>query len=187
MTPPLSGHALVIDLAKISVNGLAFDTEIDQKQLQLPEDDALTVTAPIRVQGRLTKVMEQVYFRGSVQGALSVQCSRCLDLVQDMFAEDLQVVFFPIGAHGHADDVTADHSTDDLDVYVHDGNRLDLYPVVREHVVMAFPVQTLCREDCVGLCQVCGINRNEQSCACQDESEDPRFSILKRLTLPESS
>jgi uncharacterized protein len=52
---------------------------------------------------------------------------------------------------------------------------------------MAFPVQTLCREDCVGLCQVCGINRNEQSCACQEESGDPRFAILKRLTIRESS
>ena len=187
MTPPLSGHALVVDLAKISANGLAVDTEIEQDQLHLPEDEALTVTAPIRVQGRLTKVMEQVYFRGSVEGALSGQCSRCLDVVHYSFTEDLQVVFFPMGAHGHSDDLPSDHSTDDLDVYLHDGIRLDLYPVVREHVVMAFPVQTLCREDCVGLCQVCGGNRNEQSCACQDASDDPRFAILKRLTLPESS
>lgn len=77
--------------------------------------------------------------------------------------------------------------SDDLDVYTHDGFRLNLYPLVRDQVVMAFPVQILCREDCAGLCQTCGANRNEQQCACEAESADPRFAILKNLQSSESA
>ncbi|MDH3602347.1 MAG: DUF177 domain-containing protein [Candidatus Tectomicrobia bacterium] len=183
MTPPQLGHALVIDLAKIPVHGLTLDTEV---MPAVPQDD-LTLTMPVRVQGLLTRVMEQVYFQGNICGTVAVPCSRCLDTVHDTFEADLRIVFFPVGAYGTSDETAQERFTDDLDLYLHDGMRLDLNPVVHEHVVMALPVQTLCREDCVGLCQVCGINRNEQSCACQLESEDPRFSILKRLTIPESS
>lgn len=182
--PPQSDHALVIDLAKIPVYGLTLDTEVIPA---VPQDDDLALTTPVRVRGRLTRVMEQVYFQGSVCGTVAVPCSRCLDMVHDAFAADLQIVFLPAGAYGTSDETAQDRITDDLDLYLHDGVQLDLNPVVREHVIMAFPVQTLCREDCVGLCQVCGINRNEQSCACQEESGDPRFAILKRLTIPESS
>jgi len=79
------------------------------------------------------------------------------------------------------DAMEATGETDDLDVYSHDGSRIDLYPLVRDQVVMAFPVQTLCREDCAGLCQACGANLNEQPCACQIESGDPRFAVLRQL------
>ena len=182
--PPQSDHALVIDLAKIPVYGLTLDTEV---MPAVPQDDDLALTTPVRVRGRLTRVMEQVYFQGRICGTVDVPCSRCLDMVQDTFVADLRIVFLPAAAYSTSDETAQDRITDDLDLYLHDGVRLDLNPVVREYVIMAFPVQTLCREDCVGLCQVCGINRNEQSCACQEESGDPRFAILKRLTSPESS
>jgi uncharacterized protein len=166
------------------VLGLTWAAEF---QPAVPQADDLVLTTPVRVQGRLTRATEQVYFQGSVCGTVAVLCSRCLERVQDTFAADLRIVFLPADAYGTSDETARDRFIDDLDLYLHDGVRLDLNPVVREYVIMAFPVQTLCRDDCVGLCQVCGINRNEQSCTCQEESGDPRFAILKRLTIPESS
>lgn len=68
MSPPLSGHVLIIDLAKIPAHGLRLETEIGPAELALPEDEQLSITAPVHVQGRLTKVMEQVYFHGSIGG-----------------------------------------------------------------------------------------------------------------------
>ncbi len=186
MTPPLPGHALVIDLAKIPIHGLALDTEIAPASLHLPQDESFTVTAPIRVQGLLTKVMEQVYFQGQICGTLTVPCSRCLELVSDDFVVDVRVVFLFAASYGSSDEERWDSFADDLDVYAHDGIRMDLQPLVRDQVVLAFPAQTLCREDCAGLCQVCGANRNEQPCACQVENTDSRFAILKRLNLPSS-
>ncbi|MCH9662226.1 MAG: DUF177 domain-containing protein [Gammaproteobacteria bacterium] len=175
---------MVIDLAKIPVYGLTLDTEVVP---QLPEAEDLTLTTPVHVQGRLTRVLEQVFFKGIASGKVGVLCSRCLDPVDDAFQADMQIVFVPAGSHQDADDTAQDYAVDDLDLCLHDGVRIDLAPVVDEHVVMALPVQTLCREDCQGLCQVCGINGNEQSCRCEVEGGDLRFSILKNLTIPESS
>ena len=181
MSPPISGHVLIVDLAKLPAQGLKLETAIGPAELALPEDEQLSMTAPVQVRGRLTKVMEQVYFHGSICGTMVVPCSRCLEVVDDGFEVEVRGVFLPLGSYRNAGDVEATGETDDLDVYSHDGSRIDLYPLVRDQVVMAFPVQTLCREDCAGLCQACGANLNEQPCACQIESGDPRFAVLRQL------
>ncbi len=137
--------------------------------------------APVQVQGLLTRVLEQVYFHGRIRGMVVAPCSRCLDRVNDPFDVEVRGVFLPVGSDRVSSDADEDVVTDDLDVYTHDGLRLNLYPLVRDQVVMAFPVQVLCREDCAGLCQTCGANRNEQLCSCEAENIDPRFAILKGL------
>jgi uncharacterized protein len=181
VSPPLSGHALTVDLAKIPAYGLTLETEIGPAALALPEDEQLLITVPVQVQGRLTKVMEQVFFHGSIGGVIVAPCSRCLEAVNDGFAVEVRGVFLPVGSHRISDEGGEGGATDDLDVYSHDGLRINLYPLVRDQVVMAFPVQTLCREDCAGLCQACGANLNEEPCACQSESGEPRFAVLKQL------
>ena len=187
MSPPLSGRVLIVDLAKLPAHGLRLETSIGSAELALPEDEQASVTAPVQVQGRLTKVMEQVYFHGSIVGTVVAPCSRCLEVVNDGFDVEVRGVFLPAGSKRLTGDADEGVVTDDLDVYSHDGHRINLYPLVRDQVVMAFPVQTLCREDCAGLCQACGANLNEQPCACQDEHGDPRFAVLKRLKSLESS
>ncbi len=187
VSPPLSGHALVVDLAKIPARGLRLETEIGPAELALPEDEQLSITAPVNVCGRLTKVMEQVYFHGSIRGTVVAPCSRCLEMVDDGFDVEVRGVFLPVGSNRVSSDADQGVVTDDLDVYIHDGLRINLYPLVRDQVVMAFPVQTLCREDCAGLCQACGVNLNEQPCTCQVESGDPRFAVLKHLRSSESA
>jgi DUF177 domain-containing protein len=39
----------------------------------------------------------------------------------------------------------------------------------------------LCRDDCQGLCPVCGANRNTIDCSCEVRWEDPRLAVLKAL------
>jgi uncharacterized protein len=183
VSPSLSGHVLIVDLAKLPAQGLKLETAIGPAELALPEDEQLSITAPVQVRGRLTKVMEQVYFHGSICGTVVAPCSRCLESVDDGFDVEVRGVFLPSGSPRLSDDEAV--VTDDLDVYSHDGSRINLYPLVRDQVVMAFPVQTLCREDCAGLCQACGANLNEQPCACEIESGDPRFAVLKQLKSPD--
>jgi len=185
VAPRQSGHVLVIDLAKIPIHGMTLETEVEPALLQLPQDEL--VTRPICVQADLAKVTEQVYVQGRISGIVTVPCSRCLEMVDDRFVAAFQVAFLPPGMRGVDDEENRGDVSDDLDLYIHDGIRLDLLPLVRDQVVVSLPVQTLCRADCAGLCQVCGGNRNEQPCACQESSGDPRFAVLKRLTMPESS
>ena len=56
---------------------------------------------------------------------------------------------------------------------------IDLGEVMREQFYLALPMKPLCREDCQGLCPVCGINRNRETCTCQAEWVDPRLEAVR--------
>lgn len=57
----------------------------------------------------------------------------------------------------------------------------DLAEEVRAQIYFAFPAKPLCKEDCKGLCPVCGCNLNESSCSCDTKTADPRLAVLKKL------
>ena len=184
VTPRQADHALVVDVVKIPEEGLAYAAEVAPEMLRLPQEDAVTMQMPVVVRGLFTKVAQQVYFHGRLHGVVTVPCSRCLEMVQSHFVTEVRAVFFPPAS------VAAEEAqqgvTDELDLYEHNGVTLDLQPLVRDQVVLSFPVQPLCRDDCAGLCQVCGNNRNERPCTCQVERKDSPFAVLKQLNLKPS-
>ena len=179
--------ALEVGLAKIPDEGLAFEAEVTAAYLQLPETTEVELSAPILVRGQLTKVGEQVYFRGLTRGTLMVPCSRCLEMLQSQFMMEIHVVYLPPSTRLHIEGEDGVDADDELDLYSHDGMTLDLRPPVRDIVLLAFPIQPLCRPDCLGLCQVCGENRNEVACTCQTAAGDPRFASLQQFRFPKTS
>jgi len=42
-------------------------------------------------------------------------------------------------------------------------------------------VKILCREDCKGVCPVCGQNRNERDCGCDTFVPDPRMAAINTI------
>ena len=69
---------------------------------------------------------------------------------------------------------------EDLNIAVFDGEGIELDDLVREELLLALPVNVLCREDCKGLCPQCGQDLNLGSCECEPEV-DARLSVLKAL------
>jgi uncharacterized protein len=177
--------ALLVGIAQLPEEGLVLQGEIPMDLLQLPQTEEIALAVPLQVQGVLNKMAEQIYFQGIIRGTLAAPCSRCLEIAHSDVAVEMRVVFLPPGSA--AAPVDEERLADELDLYTHDGITIDLRPLVRDQVVLAFPLQPLCRPDCAGLCQVCGGNRNEAPCTCQVEGGDPRFALLKQLSFPESS
>jgi uncharacterized protein len=70
---------------------------------------------------------------------------------------------------------------EDLGVSYYEEDVINLAELVREQCYLALPMKPLCREDCRGLCPVCGVNRNRETCACVTNWVDPRFDALRRL------
>lgn len=58
---------------------------------------------------------------------------------------------------------------------------LDISQEIRDTVILGLPAKVLCREDCRGLCPVCGADLNQETCTCQREVMDPRWDALKKL------
>ena len=65
------------------------------------------------------------------------------------------------------------------EMYWYQGDHLDLAPMLREQVILAAPMQPLCREECLGLCSQCGQNLNERRCGCPPEQAPSPFRVLR--------
>ena len=127
----------------------------------VPED------APIQGELMLEGVVEGVYVHGSLAGRFRLRCARCLkEFVRDFdVAMDEMFVRDP----GPEDDyVLASDLT------------LDPEPMVRDAVVLEMPFSPLCRPECLGLCPVCGGDRNLGECPGHEEV-DPRWAGLSGL------
>lgn len=59
--------------------------------------------------------------------------------------------------------------------------QLDLDELLRSDVILALPMKFLCRDDCKGICSICGVNRNQAECHCSTQTVDPRLEALKQL------
>ncbi|MCL5746530.1 MAG: DUF177 domain-containing protein [Acidobacteria bacterium] len=69
----------------------------------------------------------------------------------------------------------------EADVGFYAGDGLELKEILRERVLLALPMQRVCREDCKGICPSCGKNRKEGDCGCQPKLADSRWAALKQL------
>ena len=73
-----------------------------------------------------------------------------------------------------------DGETSKLDV-----DRIDLEPLAREAVLLELPLAPLCRDDCAGLCPVCGADRAEAAltggCGHDEPVVDRRWAALEDI------
>lgn len=123
---------------------------------------------------------DEVFVRGRIAGEFHVACARCLAPARiEARDDDLQLTFLKDPAPGSREALTIE----DLDTFAHDGEVVDLAPVVREMLLLAIPITPLCDPDCRGICAVCGCNRNEEACDCsaQEQLDTPWSEALSRL------
>ncbi|MFI6697184.1 YceD family protein [Streptomyces sp. NPDC050433] len=139
--------------------------------------------APVELTLRLESVMEGVLVTGTARATAEGECVRCLEPVRQDVAADFQEMF----SYPDADDrgrskqaEPADDAEDDEDrLYIEDG-LFDLEPVLRDAVVLALPMQPVCRETCAGLCSECGIRLDENPDH-HHAAVDPRWAALQGL------
>jgi uncharacterized protein len=118
----------------------------------------------------VTRAVNGTVFRLRFTAELHGPCYRCLEdaaLAQTVDASEYQ-----------AEDSQGDEELES--VYVTD-DRLDLAAWSRDAVVLALPDKILCREDCAGLCPVCGRNLNFEPHGHEGDETDPRWAALAEL------
>jgi uncharacterized protein len=67
------------------------------------------------------------------------------------------------------------------EAYRYVGDLVDLGPMVRESLMLDLPLAPLCRDDCPGLCPVCGADLRAGDCGCDRVPLDPRWGALADL------
>ncbi|MDD2980416.1 MAG: DUF177 domain-containing protein [Hespellia sp.] len=114
----------------------------------------------------------EITISGNTKLVIAIPCDRCLEEVKKEF--DLDFV------------KTVDLNQSDADLvegldesnYI-DGYNLDVDKLLYNEILIGWPMKILCREDCKGICNVCGQNLNKGTCSCEDTGLDPRMSVIR--------
>jgi len=132
-----------------------------QRYLPVPE----TVPAELSITRASTGTVFELRFDARLHGP----CYRCLaDAVLDV----------PISAREYE---ATNAESEELRTPYLDDDRLDLSAWARDAVALALPDQILCREDCAGLCPVCGKDLNSEPHTHDEEHADARWAALAEL------
>lgn len=124
-----------------------------------------------------------VVVRGDIGATVPQACGRCLETFPARVAAAVDVRLLPRPATSD----TVKLGADDLDVDFYADDQLDLDRVVETETTLALPMKPLCRDDCRGLCPVCGTNRNVTACGCAEKTADPRWAALNNITVRPTS
>ena len=94
------------------------------------------------------------------------ECSRCLKRVE----KDIEFGF------------SEKFAAEDEEAYPLNDKRIDLSEAVYQNVILNMPQRYLCKDDCRGICPVCGADLNQKQCDCKiEETSVNAFSVLNDL------
>jgi len=72
---------------------------------------------------------------------------------------------------------------EDMESNFYQGGEIRLSEIACEQIFLEIPFNPLCRDDCKGLCSICGKDLNLGSCGCVQEVFGSGFSALQKLKL----
>lgn len=142
----------------------------------------LSALGPVECRGSLTYSAPSFLLRGALRYEQTVVCDRCLKPVELAVQGDLDLMLIERPRlRGGTGGGEAELQESDLGVVEVAGDGFETRPLVLEQVALGVPMKPLCRENCRGLCPVCGIDRNVESCDCAALAPDPRWAALASL------
>ncbi len=152
--------------------------------LALAAQGSCRIQDPLDVSIFISPVAGMFRVDGKLRTEVGLTCSRCLAAFVDTLASHFRVTYtrqLPEidDPFSEARELTAE----EMGLVPFEGESIDLQTTLQEQVILALPMQPLCRSDCRGLCARCGANLNQGGCDCTAESVDPRLAVLKQLKL----
>ena len=127
--------------------------------------------ADVHLRLRLESVMEGVLVSGDIEVPLTGSCARCLEPIEDTLTLAVQELYAYEGS-------TTEATSEEDEVRLVEGERIDLEPMVRDAVVLSLPLAPVCDEDCAGLCAECGQRWDDLPDDHTHEQLDPRWAGL---------
>jgi uncharacterized protein len=177
---------MFLDIKDLEVRPREFEENFQPGVIDLAQE--VRQITPLRASGRAElveehhgkhEVIQDIRLRGRFSAGLELQCARCLEPVRHDVNRQFELLYRPLGADAGRDELSVTDAEAEIGYY--QGKGILLEDVLREQVLLALPLKTICRENCKGLCPQCGRNLNQEQCSCAIPVEDPRWEALKDI------
>lgn len=116
----------------------------------------------------VSRTPQGLLLQGDFQGNLDIECVRCLKSYEQRLHWDMTELY-----------VFNRENVDEDNQLLPDNAQIDIEEYVHEDAMLDIPLNPICKEDCQGLCQVCGIDLNLEDCGHEDppaEEDDEDFA-----------
>ncbi len=125
---------------------------------------------PVRVSGEVTNELGVLRLKGTIEAVYSTSCARCLKHLEVPLKAEVDTIL--------SDDPEAE---EDEELFVVSGDTVDTSEVMEPALFLEVRMTYLCKEDCKGICPICGADRNVTECGCRSEKRGPLFEALRGL------
>ena len=115
--------------------------------------------SPVEVKGRIYNRAGVVYLEYSVDMTLLITCDRCLKELERAYHYDFDHIVVPSA------------NSDNDEYIVADGESIELNETAVTDLLLQLPTKNLCKDDCKGLCMICGCDLNESTCDHLNQNE----------------
>jgi uncharacterized protein len=157
-----------IDLRTISSEGakhLELILEDGWWQQDKQDDQIEGIAKPIVSKVDIYKAGDKFVLEGDMAGAVSVRCDRCLAAFEKGIKTGFKLFFTPPARYDTKAEIEL--LEEDLETGFINGEEINLDDIFREQLYLSLPIKSLCKEECLGLCPVCGTDLNIQACKCE--------------------
>ena len=117
---------------------------------------------------------DKLLVEGEQKFVAKIPCDRCLTEtevpIEIFFSKEIDM---KQSAEGRIDDL------DETDFI--NGYNLDTAKLVYGELLVNWPMKTLCKPDCKGICRKCGKNLNDGPCGCDTVELDPRMAVIAEI------
>ena len=154
------------EIIEVSGGSVPFDCEIETERLSFPS--VASYSAKPHAVGRVYNEAGVLRLEGEVTADMVCICDRCGREFESEKETELRAI------------IVEDDPGDDPELFPLEGDGIDLDELVSTLFILDMETKFLCREDCKGLCSVCGKDLNLGPCGCRKQ-RDPRFAVLEQL------
>lgn len=159
----------VAEIKRRLVGKKTFAYDLSPEELEITPAD-MDVVGTVRAEGCISNAGDVLLLEAELSAQVRRTCGRCLKEFTTVTKADVLEKFYPASAENI-----------EKDAFVYDSDIVDVTEPLRESLLLAEPIQALCKEDCKGLCPVCGADLNSGDCRCDRFSVDPRLAALKQF------
>lgn len=125
----------------------------------------------LEIENKGKKVLQ---LKGEITLDVVIPCARCLEDVPTTLE-----IRFDKEADMKLSEQERLNALDESDFL--NGYNLDVDKLVYGEALLNWPARVLCKEDCKGLCKVCGQNLNRGTCNCDSTDLDPRMAKIRDI------
>jgi len=175
------------DLMKIDISDIVdkkgqskdIDLALTQDSIEF-EGELIKFASDVLIKGKLYVQENIVFLDANLKTEIILTCVRCLE--EYKFLLEIPIIEkFTLNKAVYSKKTNEGTTNQMDDLILLQESSINISKLMEDAIIVTLPIQKLCKQDCNGLCQKCGMNLNLKSCECETSDIDPRMDRLKDL------